>query len=91
MGIKKYSRKQLAQRRKGESEHASNSIQGEKEKERARTNGQKAAETRCARERRCRTRRTRGVRPELDRIGELVITETGDSLGTSAGLPRAST
>lgn len=35
--------------------------------------------------------RTGGVRPELDRIGELVITEAGDSLGTSAGLPRAST
>lgn len=54
-------------------------------------NGQKAAETRAARERTCRTRRTRGVRPELDRIGELVITEAGDSPGTSAGLPRVST
>lgn len=32
-----------------------------------------------------------GVRPELDRIGELVITEAGDSPGMSAGLPRAST
>lgn len=29
--------------------------------------------------------------PELDRIGELVITEAGDSPGTSASLPRAST
>lgn len=32
-----------------------------------------------------------GVRPELDRIGELVITEAGNSPGMSAGLPRAST
>lgn len=38
-----------------------------------------------------RMRKTRGVRPELDRIGELVITEARDSLGTSTGLPRAST
>lgn len=38
-----------------------------------------------------RAERTRGVRPELDRIGELVITEAGDSPGRSAGLPRAST
>lgn len=38
-----------------------------------------------------RMRKTRGVRPELDRIGELVITEAGDSPGTSTSLPRAST
>lgn len=37
-----------------------------------------------------RMRKTR-VRPELDRIGELVITEAGDSPGTSTSLPRAST
>lgn len=47
--------------------------------------------TRCARERQCRMRKTRGVRPELDRIGELVITEARDSPGTSTSLPRAST
>lgn len=35
--------------------------------------------------------RTRGARPELDRIGELVITEAGDSPERNAGLPRAST
>lgn len=35
--------------------------------------------------------RTREARPELDRIGELVITEAGNSPGRSAGLPRAST
>lgn len=35
--------------------------------------------------------RTGGARPELDRIGELVITEAGDSPERSAGLPRAST
>lgn len=85
--------KKLADSKEGREIAGGNGTDREREKKivAEEERGRKAGGARWVRERRCRTRRMRGVRPELDRIGELVITEAGDSPGTSASLPRAST